>query len=78
MTNYTDFYRRSVDEPEAFWAEQAELIDWKTPPKQILDNSNPPFSRWFVDGTTNLCHNAVDRHALTQPDEKALVWWPWH
>ena len=73
MTNYTDFYRRSVDEPEAFWAEQAELIDWKTPPKQILDNSNPPFSRWFVDGTTNLCHNAVDRHLAERGDQAALI-----
>ena len=62
MTKYADFYRRSLHDRDAFWAEQAELIDWKQPPQQICDYSNPPFVRWFVGGTTNLCHNAVDRH----------------
>jgi propionyl-CoA synthetase len=66
------FHRRSIDEPEAFWAEQACLIDWQTPPERILDYSNPPFRRWFVGGTTNLCHNAVDRHLATRADQSAL------
>ena len=39
---YAEFYRRSVDEPEAFWGEQARLIDWDTPPKRILDNDKSP------------------------------------
>ena len=73
MTSYADFHRRSIDAPEAFWAEQAELIDWQTRPTQILDASNPPFARWFVDGTTNLCHNAVDRHLATRGDQPALI-----
>ena len=60
MASYSDFYRRSVDDAEAFWAEQAKLIEWQTPPRQILDASRPPFANWFVDGTTNLCHNAID------------------
>lgn len=71
--DYGDFYRRSVDDSEAFWAEQAGLIDWQTPPRQILDAGNPPFARWFVGGTTNLCHNAVDRHLDARGDQPALI-----
>jgi propionyl-CoA synthetase len=74
MTRYADFHRRSLQDREAFWSEQAALIDWKTPPQQVCDYSNPPFARWFVGGTTNLCHNAVDRHAATHPDRRALIW----
>ncbi len=70
---YEDFYRQSIDEPERFWAEQARLIHWDTPPRQILDQSNPPFRRWFVGGTTNLCYNAVDRHLAARGDQLALV-----
>ncbi len=73
MTTYADFYRRSLAEPDAFWAEQAQLVDWKTPPRQICDYSNPPFAKWFVGGTTNLCHNAVDRHLKDRADQSALI-----
>ncbi len=71
--NYEDFYRQSIEQPEQFWAEQARLIHWDTPPQQILDQSNPPFRRWFVGGTTNLCYNAVDRHLSERADQLALV-----
>ena len=73
MNSYADFYRQSIDERDAFWAEQARLIDWHTPPEQVCDYSNPPFARWFVGGTTNLCHNAVDRHLQERPDQPALI-----
>lgn len=73
MSRYEEFYRQSVDAPEAFWAEQAKLIDWHTPAQQILDASQPPFARWFVGGTTNLCHNAVDRHLADRGDQPALI-----
>ncbi|MBL8385097.1 MAG: propionate--CoA ligase [Burkholderiales bacterium] len=59
--DYAAFHRRSLDERDAFWAEQARLIDWHVAPKRTLDYARPPFARWFVDGRTNLCHNAVDR-----------------
>jgi len=71
--NYEDFYRQSIEQPEQFWAEQARLIHWDKPPQQILDQSNPPFRRWFVGGTTNLCYNAVDRHLAERADQLALV-----
>ena len=62
---YADFYRRSIEQPDAFWAEQAALIHWQHPFQQVCDYSNPPFARWYVGGQTNLCHNAVDRHLAT-------------
>jgi propionyl-CoA synthetase len=62
-----------MSQRDDFWAEQAQLIDWHTPPKQICDYSNPPFARWYVGGTTNLCHNAVDRHLATRGDQAALI-----
>ncbi len=73
MTRYADFYRRSIDDRDAFWAEQARLIDWQTPPQTICDYSNPPFAQWFAGGTTNLCHNAVDRHLKDRADQPALI-----
>ncbi len=72
--SYADFHRRSLQDREGFWAEQAALIDWHQPFTQVCDNSRPPFTRWFVGGQTNLCHNAVDRHAATRPDDRALIW----
>jgi propionyl-CoA synthetase len=73
MTAYSDFHRRSITQRDAFWAEQAALIDWKDQPKQICDYSNPPFARWYVGGTTNLCYNAVDRHLKARADQAALI-----
>ena len=72
--DYASFYRRSIEQPQVFWAEQARLIDWHRPCDHVLDNTKAPFSRWFVGGQTNLCHNAVDRHAATHPDRNALIW----
>src|SRR6185437_2081883 len=74
MTNYRDFYRRSLEERDAFWREQAALIDWHRPLRQVLDYSRPPFARWFVGGETNLCYNAIDRHLAARAEQKALVW----
>jgi propionyl-CoA synthetase len=74
MTRYEQFHRRSIDNPDEFWAEQARLIDWQSPPRVICDDSRPPFTRWFVGGTTNLCHNAVDRHLKDRADQPALIY----
>ena len=74
MSRYEDFHRRSIEDRDGFWREQAELIDWQAPFTQVCDYSKPPFARWFVGGRTNLCHNAVDRHLKDRPDQNALIW----
>ncbi len=71
--DYGTAYRRSIEEPEAFWAEQAKAVHWHKPPQQTLDYSRPPFRKWFVGGETNLCYNAVDRHLDDRGDQLALV-----
>ncbi|MEZ5641163.1 MAG: propionate--CoA ligase [Burkholderiaceae bacterium] len=73
MSSYAEFYRRSIEDRDGFWREQAALIDWQTPPQTICDYSKPPFVKWFAGGTTNLCHNAVDRHVATRGDQPALI-----
>jgi propionyl-CoA synthetase len=73
MRAYADFYRRSIEDRDGFWSEQSALIEWQKPPTQICDYSKAPFARWFVGGTTNLCHNAVDRHLRDRPDQAALI-----
>jgi propionyl-CoA synthetase len=74
MGSYAAFHRRSLEDREGFWAEQAKLIHWHKPFGAVLDYSRPPFARWFVGGETNLCHNAVDRHLAARGEQKALVW----
>ena len=74
MSSYRDFHRRSIEEREAFWAEEARLVHWQRPYEKVLDYSRPPFARWFVGGHTNLCHNALDRHLAARGSQPALVW----
>ena len=74
MSTYAQFHRRSLEDKEGFWSEQAGLIDWHKPFQRALDFSRPPFAKWFVGGETNLCHNALDRHLADRADQKALVW----
>ena len=73
MSRYDAFYRHSIEQPEAFWAEQAQLIDWHEPCTEVLDTSRSPFTRWFSGGRTNLCHNAVDRHLAARAAQPALI-----
>ena len=73
MVAYAEFHRQSIEERDSFWAQEAQRIEWKTQPQQICDDSNPPFAKWFVGGTTNLCHNAVDRHLKDRADQAALI-----
>jgi len=55
-------HKESMEFPEKFWGEAAQAIKWTQQPSKVLDRSNPPFYRWFVDGTLNACFNAVDKH----------------
>ena len=60
--SYNDVYRESIEHPEQFWADAAEKLHWYRKWDKVLDDSNPPFYRWFAGGTTNTCYNALDRH----------------
>jgi len=74
MGKYAEAHARSLRDRDGYWAERARAIDRHTPFTRVLDYSKPPFARWFVDGTTNLCHNAVDRHLAARGDQPALVY----
>jgi propionyl-CoA synthetase len=72
---YESTYRRSLEDREVFWREAAAAVDWHREPQRILDDSRPPFYRWFPDGVLNTCANAVDRHADGgRTDQAALVY----
>ncbi|WP_114953774.1 acetate--CoA ligase [Sphingosinicella terrae] len=72
---YAAMYRRSLEDPDGFWAEQAERIDWVKPPTRISNWSFDPVDiRWYEDGILNLCHNCVDRHLEARSGETAIVW----
>lgn len=62
MSVYRAIWRRSLDDPESFWAEAAELVAWERRFDRVLDEFRPPFYRWFPGGLLNTCWNAVDRH----------------
>ncbi len=65
----------SRSNPSEFWGKEAEDVFWYEKPTKILDDSNPPYYKWFVDGKTNLCYNALDRHALgPKRGTAALIW----
>jgi propionyl-CoA synthetase len=75
MSAYSEAYRRSLAEPEAFWLAAAEKISWTKAPERALDDSNPPFYRWFPDAELNTSYNALDRHVEAgRGDQAALIW----
>jgi len=74
MATHREFHRRSITDRDAFWRDEAALIDWHTPFSAVLDYSKPPFAKWFVGGRTNICHNAIDRHLATRAEQKALIY----
>jgi propionyl-CoA synthetase len=75
MGRYEDVFHRSLTDPAGFWAEAAQAIDWYEQPHTILDDSNPPFYRWFRGGRLNTCHNALDRHVDSgRADQRALIY----
>ncbi|WP_296403117.1 propionate--CoA ligase [Psychrobacter sp.] len=72
--SFADLYNTSINNPSEFWQKQAERIYWHKKPHKILDDSNLPFTKWFVGGETNLCYNCVDRHLDTRAEQDAFVW----
>src|SRR5262249_59780877 len=63
MGGYAEAFRRSLDDPEGFWREAAQQIDWYQAPASILDASNPLFYRWFSGGGMETCFYALDPRA---------------
>ena len=59
---FQKIYEQSINNPEKFWSEAANDIFWFKKPTKILNKSNPPFYKWYEDGVTNTCYNALDIH----------------
>jgi acetyl-CoA synthetase len=79
MAEYEEMYERSIEDPEAFWAEQADRIDWFEPYDTVRDVSYEPRDvdiNWYEGGVTNACYNAVDRHLPEKAEETALIFEP--
>src|SRR6185312_569904 len=74
LEQYEAMYRRSVEQPEEFWAEAAAELEWFAPWTKVLEGEGKD-AKWFVGGKMNLSHNCVDRHALSgRKDKVALLW----
>ena len=74
---YEAMYSNSVEDNEAFWAEQAKRIDWIKPFTKVKDvsfASDDVHIRWYYDGTLNACYNCIDRHLDTKGDDVAIIW----
>jgi len=71
--NLDAVFKRSIEDPEGFWGEAAQEIDWYSPWTTVLDSSNPPFYRWFQGATCNTCYNAVDRHVERGRGDQAAI-----
>ncbi|KAK2585890.1 hypothetical protein KPH14_010478 [Odynerus spinipes] len=72
---YEEAYNRSLEHPEEFWSEVARSIHWFKPWTKVLDNSNEPFTKWFIGGELNACYNAIDRHVEVGNGERiALIY----
>ena len=70
---YQKIYDRSIQAPQDFWSEVAKDVFWYKKPTKILNSSNPPFYKWFEDGVTNTCYNAVDLHIKNGRGEKIAI-----
>jgi acetyl-CoA synthetase len=68
-------YEQAERDPQAWWVEQAEQLDWFEPWEQVLDDSNPPFYKWFVGGKINASHNCLDRHVAAGRGERVALHW---
>ena len=75
LHKYEEAHRRSLEDPAGFWGEAAEQIDWIKRWDKVVDDSRPPFYRWFPGGVLNTCHNALDRHvAAGRGAQPALIY----
>ena len=73
MSGYQNLYDQSINNKEQFWLETARSIHWDQFPETTLDKTEPPFYRWFPDGQTNACYNAVDYHVENGRSEQVAI-----
>ncbi|MBK9586477.1 MAG: acetate--CoA ligase [Alphaproteobacteria bacterium] len=73
---YQEMYKRSLADPDSFWGEMAQRLDWFKAPTKIKNTSfNPPVSiKWYEDGILNACYNCVDRHLPAKANDTAIIW----
>lgn len=72
-TKYQDIYQRSIKDAAGFWSDIAKDVFWYKKPTKILNSENPPFYKWFQDGVTNTCYNAVDLHVKNGNGKKIAI-----
>ncbi len=70
---YQEIYKNSIKDPKAFWSDIANDIFWYKKPSKILNSNNPPFYKWYEDGFTNTCYNAVDLHVKNGNGKKLAI-----
>ncbi|MGH3637467.1 MAG: acetyl-coenzyme A synthetase N-terminal domain-containing protein, partial [Mycobacterium sp.] len=73
MAGYRELFDASIEDACTFWADAARAVTWTRPPRRILDDSTPPFFRWFPDAELNTCANALDRHVADGRGEQAAL-----
>ncbi|CFX11445.1 acetyl-CoA synthetase [Candidatus Filomicrobium marinum] len=74
---YKEMYKRSIDDPNGFWGEMGQRLDWIKPYTKVKNTSYDPHDvriRWYEDGSLNVCYNCVDRHLPTRADQNAIIW----
>src|SRR5947209_9479207 len=75
LLNDPSVYEKANADPQAWWAEQARALHWFKEPSQVLDDSDPPFYKWFVDGKLNASYNCLDRHVEAGLGDRVAVHW---
>jgi acetyl-CoA synthetase len=75
VKDYESLYRKSIEDREGFWAEEAKKLSWYKKWDKVLDDSNKPFYKWFTGGKINIVHNAIDRHLKSATRNKIAIIW---
>src|SRR5262245_52032971 len=76
-SKYQEMYKRSLADPNGFWAEQAKRLHWYRAPTKIKNTSYAPDNvsiKWFEDGVTNVAYNCIDRHLAKRASQTAIIW----
>jgi acetyl-CoA synthetase len=75
LLNDPDVYERAARDPQAWWASQAEELDWFQKWTRVLDDDDPPFYKWFTGGTLNVSYNCLDRHVIAGRGDRVAFHW---